>query len=131
MLSRFDLRRIARARIKDAQALVRARRFDGAVYLCGYAVELVLKARICATLHWKDFPSTTREFENYRSFRTQNLDVLLTLSGRESKIKTSYLAEWSVVAGWDPEARYKPVGSADRSDAELMIQSAERLLKIL
>ena len=44
-----ELDSIARARIEDAKALLTAGRFDGATYLCGYAVELALKSRICRT----------------------------------------------------------------------------------
>lgn len=131
MLTRTELIRIARARLRDAESLLRARRYEGAVYLCGYAVELSLKARICTTLGWTGYPSTRSEFDKYQSFRTHDLDVLLHLSGREATIKANYLAEWSAVAAWDPEARYRPVGSASRQDATLMIASARRLLRIL
>lgn len=62
MLTRQELRRIAHARLRDAESLFRARRYDGATYLCGYALEVMLKARICATLHWNDFPETGGEF---------------------------------------------------------------------
>jgi hypothetical protein len=43
MRSTKDLRAVARARVRDAQVLLQARRFDGAFYLSGYAVELALK----------------------------------------------------------------------------------------
>lgn len=56
MISTKDLKAIARARLRDAHLLLRAKRFDGAFYLCGYAVELALKARICRTLKWAGFP---------------------------------------------------------------------------
>ena len=49
-LKTAELRKIAKARLKDAEALLAAHRYDGAIYLCGYAVELALKARICQTL---------------------------------------------------------------------------------
>ena len=52
MISAIDLRSIARARLRDAQILLQAKRFDGAFYLCGHAVEVALKARICRTLEW-------------------------------------------------------------------------------
>ena len=52
MLDRKDIKAIAKARLKDAQVLLRGNRFDGAIYLCGYAIELALKARICQTLKW-------------------------------------------------------------------------------
>ena len=131
MLSRADLLKIARARMKDAKALLRAHRYDGAVYLCGYAIECALKARIVATLKWQGFPETRADFERFQSFKTHDLDTLLRLTGREAKIKTSFMSAWSGVAQWEPEARYKRIGSATRSDVLLMIQSAELLLRAL
>jgi HEPN domain-containing protein len=131
MITRADLRKIARARLKDAEVLLRFGRYGGAIYLCGYAVEIALKARICKTLSWSGYPSTSGEFQNYRTFQTHNLDVLLHLAGVEVKVKTTLLAEWSAVATWDPEVRYKPIGSATKQDAELMIASAQSLLRAL
>ena len=99
--------------------------------MAGYAVEIALKARICRTLRWAGYPSTRAEFNSYQSFRTHDLDVLLTLSGVEQKVKTRFLAEWSVVAQWDPEVRYKPIGTAARADAAQLIRAAEVLLGAL
>lgn len=131
MIPEYDLRKIARARLKDAEILFENRRYDGAVYLCGYAIEVALKARICRTLKWCGFPSTRGEFQSYQSFRTHDLDVLLSLSGLESKIKAQYLTEWSVIATWDPEVRYKSIGTANQSDTLNMIESAKTLLRAL
>jgi HEPN domain-containing protein len=44
MISTSDLKAIARARLDDARVLLRGKRFDGAVYLSGYSVEVALKA---------------------------------------------------------------------------------------
>ena len=131
MLSRSDLRAIARARLKDGQALFRARRYDGAIYLCGYAVECSLKARICNALHWSGFPSTQKEFSRFSSFRTHDLDTLLTLSGREAKIKARHLAEWSEASQWQPEVRYNKIGQVTRREAMEMIRAVESLLTVL
>jgi len=131
MIDKAELTQIAKARLKDAKVLFDADRYDGAIYLGGYVVELALKARICKTLKWSGFPQTRSEFQNYQSFKTHDLDVLLRLSGVEARMKTKYLAEWSIVAKWDPEARYNPIGSAIKTDAELLIESAEKLLKVL
>lgn len=128
MLDRKDLTKLAKARLKDAEALVVARRYEGAIYVCGHAVELGLKARICRTLKWSGFPANNNEFKDYRSFKTHNLDVLLHLTGIEDRIKTQLLAEWSAVAEWDPESRYNPTGNASLSDAVLMITSAKAVL---
>lgn len=131
MLDRAELLRIARARLRDASALLKAKRYDGSTYLCGYAIECALKARIVATLRWQGFPDSKKEFERFASFRTHNLDTLLSLSGREQRIKNKHLTEWSGVAQWDPEVRYKPIGSVTSVDASLMIQRAQILLAAL
>jgi HEPN domain-containing protein len=47
MIRTTDVEEIARARLQDADILLTSERYDGAIYLCGYAVELALKARIC------------------------------------------------------------------------------------
>jgi HEPN domain-containing protein len=131
MLSVRELRVIATARLRDAEALLKARRFDGAVYLCGYAVEIALKARICKTLDWAEFPQTNKEFEGLLSLRTHDLDVLLRLSGVERKIKGTHLAQWSLVQDWRPEKRYSSIGTAKKRDANEMVQSARALVRAL
>jgi len=131
MLTRRELKQIARARLKDAEVLFGAKRYDGASYLCGYAVEVALKAKICDTLKWKSFPLTNAEFRNYQSFKTHSLDVLLTLSGVEANVKKRYFAAWSVVAEWDPEARYEPTGNVSEGTARLMIDSTKVLMAAL
>ena len=131
MILPTELRTIARARLKDAEVLLAAGRYEGSVYLCGYSVEIALKARVCRALKWPGFPSTKKEFEGYHSFRTHNLDVLLHLSGAEVKIKAKYLAAWSVVAAWETDTRYKRIGSATSTDATKMINSAKVLLGVL
>jgi hypothetical protein len=131
MLTKLELRLIARARLQDAEALFRANRYDGSIYLCGYAIEIGLKNKICKTLRWNEFPFTKREFQNFQSFKTHNLDILLKLSGAESKIKIDFLAEWSIVATWEPDARYKPSGSSSGAEAQLMIDAAKIILRQL
>lgn len=126
-----ELRKIAKARFSDAEALLAAGRYDGAAYLCGYAIELILKSQICRVLHWAEFPATSSEFKNYQSFKTHDLDVLLHLTGKEAIIKTLYVAEWSAFSQWDPESRYHPSGIVKKSDAQLMIVSAKTLLRKL
>ena len=87
MLTRTQLRRIARARLEDARVLLRGRRYDGAFYLCGYAAELALKARICTVHGWQGFPSTQAEFQGLASFKVHELKTLLHLTDREARIK--------------------------------------------
>ena len=131
MIAVAELDRIAAARLDDATALWRAGRYDGAIYLCGYAVEVALKARICRSLNWPDFPSTRSEFEAYKSFRTHELDVLLRLSGQEARVKQEHFALWNTVAVWKPESRYNVIGTTSGLEAEAMIQAAQAVLRVL
>jgi hypothetical protein len=131
LISIASLLAIAGARLEDAKVLLANGRVDGAGYLCGYAIELALKARISKTLDWDGFPEKRAEFENLASFKTHKLDVLLALSGRERQIKAEHFIEWTAVATWDPEVRYKTVGQAEPAEVELMIRSAETILGVL
>ncbi len=131
MINRKELQKIARARLKDAEALFQNGRYDGSIYLCGYAAEVGLKNKICKTLGWAGFPSTGKEFQDLQSFKTHKLDILLSLSGAEEKIKENFLAQWSAVANWYPEVRYKKIGSATKQTAKIMIESTKILLNAL
>jgi hypothetical protein len=132
MLSFADLSSIARGRLKDAKALLARRRYDGAVYLCGYAVEIALKARIVRTLRWSDgFPEKGSEFTGLKSFQSHDLAVLLKLSGWETKIKSKHPVDWSRVAQWDPESRYRPPGKLSEVEAKDMIASSLQIVGAL
>lgn len=131
MIPLVELDKIARARLEDAKTLLAAGRFDGATYVCGYAVEVALKARICRTLNWLEFPSTNSEFQAYRSFQTHELDVLLRLSGQEPRVTENHFTLWNAVANWKAESRYNVIGTAQQGDSGAMIQAAEALLAVL
>jgi HEPN domain-containing protein len=131
MISTIELKKIASARLKDAEVLYKDSRYDGAVYLCGYAIEITLKAKICKTLKWGGFPSTNSEFKGLQSFKTHSLELLLSLSGQEVKIKTGYLADWSIVVNWDSETRYSVIGTATKTDAYNIIESAKIIIRAL
>lgn len=128
MIAVAELDRIATTRLQDATVLHQAGQHDGAIYLCGYAVEVALKARICRVLNWAEFPSKSGEFAPYRSFQTHNLDVLLRLSGQEARIKQAHFAEWNTVANWNPESRYEIVGTATLTASSDMIAATSTLL---
>lgn len=131
MIPLVELDKIARARLADAETLFAAGRFDGATYVCGYAVEVALKARICRTLNWPEFPSTSSEFHAYRSFQTHDLDVLLRLSGQEPRVKQNHFGLWTTAATWKAESRYNVIGTAQEGESGAMIQAAQALLAVL
>jgi len=131
MLAIKDLREIAAARLHDARVLYAAECFEGAFYLCGYAVELSLKARICKNLRWPGFPESNKEFERLSSFRVHDLEVLLKLTGYEATIKGNYFAAWSKVKLWQPDVRYRPVGTATAPKTKIMLDAVAILLRKL
>ena len=130
MLTVVTLRTLSAERMQDARALLSAGRNEGAIYLCGYAVELALKAKICETLGWSRFPDTGREAADYRSFRTHDMDVLLHLSGVRHRIAVGMKQDWETVSQWRPELRYAPAGAA-LPPAAVMIPAATRILEAL
>ena len=75
MIAIADLEQAARAYLRASRILSRQghAEYDAAAYLCGYAVEIALKARVCRKLGWAGYPETGAEFQNYRSFQTHNL----------------------------------------------------------
>ena len=130
MITSGELITIANERLSDAEALYIAGRYDAVAYLCGYAIEISLKHRICVTLNWTEFPKTSAEFKNYTCLKTHDLDVLLSFCGIETQIKSTYFEDWSVFDEWTPESRYnqKEITSVV---AEYMINSAKKLIPIL
>lgn len=131
MIATASLRAIAKARLRDAQVLLQAKRYDGAFYLCGYAVELALKARICRTLRWSGFPETGQDFKGLQSIKTHDLEILLRFSGIEDRIRRKYLTEWSVLLDWNPEKRYQSIGQSTQQQATDMLTCAKRLLAVI
>ena len=131
MLSTADLTSLARARLKDAKVLLSRKRYEGAVYLCGYAVEIALKARVVKTLKWTGFPETSNEFAGLQSLKSHDLDVLLSLSGWEPKIRTKLLAEWSAISQWDPTLRYQRLGNITGPQAVAIVTSASKIVAVL
>ena len=117
--------------MRDSKVLLKGKRVDGAVYLCGYAVEFALKHRICRTLKWIEFPETTAEFKGLQSIKTHDLEVLLKLSGVEGRIKTKHMPEWSLVLDWDPEKRYQTAGGFTEQQARDIVAAATKLLNAI
>lgn len=121
-----DLDALAEARLRDAEALFDAVRYDGARYLCGYAVELKLKARICRAHGWPRYPPA----QLAAPLKTHKLDVLLLLSTLHETILAQHTAYWSVVVAWDPEQRYV-LAPVTGQDAQTMIDAAKTLMAVL
>lgn len=131
MIQKDDLITIARERLADAEALLQAQRYDSAVYICGYSIEIALKYRICQTLNWTEFPSNNSEFAKYKSLKTHDLSVLLHFTGFETLFLTTYLPEWLAIVSWNPEARYTRAGLFNEVTATYIISSVQTLIDVI
>jgi hypothetical protein len=118
MATRKDMQDLATLRLQEAEALFDAGLYDGCAYLCGYVVELALKACICRLLDTPDYPA---KGEYKRVFAVHDLDQLLFLAGLRGKLdpsNTKLFTNWSLAVPWNPTARrYDPVGSISRQQA--------------
>jgi hypothetical protein len=118
MATKQELRDLANLRLREAEALYDAGFYDGAAYLCGYVVELALKARICKLLGVTDYPDTG---DYKRVYAVHDFTQLLFLSGLRTKLdpgNVPLFTNWSTAIPWKPERRYSPVGTFSQQDAQ-------------
>jgi hypothetical protein len=119
-----ELKELAFLRMKEAETLFDAGLYDGAAYLCGYVVELALKARICKHLCLPEYPDsgTHKKF-----FAVHDFDHLLLLSGLKPEVSLTHDPElfnnWSVATPWNPERRYLPAGSTTKQEAQDLLDA--------
>jgi hypothetical protein len=126
MISEITLKYLSAQKRLDALALKKAGRNSAAIYLMGYALELALKRKITQTLNFSGgSPEWPAEFSTYlmqiqafnsiatgvqlssiRQIKNHKLELLLSYSGAESRVKASYVDEWLIVKDWNPEDRY-------------------------
>lgn len=130
MLTAQNLYDLAKSRYDEAKILLDNHKPDGAVYLCGYAMELILKWKIIKTLEWDGYPEYRREFEGYTSFKVHNLDILLRLSGLEKKIQADNgaFARWQIARTWNSEYRYREIGAISEEEAKDIIEATKQTI---
>jgi|CXWL01.1.fsa_nt_gi hypothetical protein len=133
MIPSQDIFDIAKSRFDEANILLKNGKPDGAVYLAGYAIELMLKRRIVHLLEWDGYPETNNEFERKMSFKTHNLDFLLHLSGLEKRIQaiTQMYAKWQIARTWSEQRRYKAVGTIETAEAQDIIGATREVLNFI
>ena len=95
-MDRKDFRKLARLRFREAKNLLENGHYEGAYYLCGYAVECALKACIAKQTRKHEFPDKNK----VSSSHTHNLGVLVKLAGLESERNTKADADESFTRNW-------------------------------
>ena len=128
MATRRQLQELARLRLEEAEALFAGGFYDGCAYLCGYVVELALKARICALIGVDDYPDNLGD-RLKRAFRTHDLNELKLLAGmqeeitpRNKPINQALYTNWSA-SRWTTAGRYEPKGTYDSLSAQEMLEA--------
>jgi hypothetical protein len=122
----------AREYLRAAKMLRTRRSYDASVYLCGYAVEIALEARICRMLKWTTgFPETNSEFQDKGNLKTHDFQALLNFTGLQERIQREHVSDWSVVCRWRPEQRYNPIGTKGPAEANEIITATQRMLRVL
>jgi hypothetical protein len=118
-VNKAELQRLARDRVLDAKALLAAKRWPGAYYMAGYAIECGLKACIIARLMKSDdFPE--RKFSE--QCWTHNLAQLLALAGLTATFAADCNADaelqknWDLVVEWSESTRYEFPTKGDARD---------------
>jgi hypothetical protein len=114
-LHRDNLRRIAEEKLADAKLLSAHERYSAAYYLCGYAVETAIKARIASQFREHAIPERKLVEQIYK----HDLDGLLgtaNLRGeleRRARDEPGFAANWAIVKEWKVETRYAIMGQVD------------------
>ena len=124
-MTRSEWRRTAESRVRDAAALLKARRWSAAYYLAGYAVECGLKACVVAYLR-KNLDVIFRDRRFSEKCWTHDYDELFKLAELKAQWDADMAANkdlqdnWEVVKNWKETARYQ---RKSRGDAEKLYQA--------
>jgi hypothetical protein len=113
-MTHAELQDLTGLRLEEAEALYAVQKFDGCVYLCGYVVELGLKAVVCRTLNLNQYP------ESRPAFKVHDFDNLVLLAGLQSDVKAlsgALRTNWFLVSRWNSTLRYAPRNTSGQSDA--------------
>lgn len=133
-------------KIKSAEALCKDGCCDDAYYMGGYALELLLKAKITKLLDIEDFfdfsqsknrrlPLSRRETGEteylYKPYKVHSYEQLAILAGLYKTIsdkigsEADFKSDWSVITNWCESLRYET--GKNKSDTESFIKSIKEV----
>ena len=137
-----EIKKLANLRLREAEILCEGQLYDGAFYLAGYSIELMLKAKICE--HWgvdnlfDEHCDIARIGDIKKAVQTHDIRLLFIFSGLRTKLQTDIvngneeLMEISsyLITGtgknenclWSEQIRYQPVGSQKPTDVTRLIE---------
>lgn len=133
-----EIKALAYERLDEAKILCDAAKYDGAFYLAGYSVELMLKAKVCERLGIDNlFDESCQIYgiaEVRKALKTHDLAVLFIFSGlhlpfEQAKSNHFFLAKMNGLlfarsgkAFWSEQSRYLPAGTQNPDDVQMFIE---------
>jgi len=129
MIPIADFEQTAREKLLDAKCLLDGERFDGAIYMAGYALEIAIKVKLChskempafpdAEDEWKDINGALIKFDNTwkkpnNAFDKESKSWKVHLSEElvnklNESLKNQILANrgWGKIKLWSVDLRYR------------------------
>lgn len=133
-----QIRQLANERLSEAKILCDNGKYDGAFYLAGYSIELILKAKICNQLGVDNLFDEECKVHGIREVRkaikTHDIAVLLIFSGLRKKFEIAksenrVLEQTNIrlfdTAGhcvWNEQIRYQSVGSQLAGNVQELVE---------
>jgi len=108
-MNRATFKKLSSLRLEDASKLLAAKRYAGAYYLMGYAVECALKACVAKQVNQYDFPDKKLANEAF----THDLEKLVRVAGLAPAFEEDRNANkaldlsWAVAKDWNESVRYE------------------------
>ena len=139
MKSAAEIKELSHLRLAEATILCGQEKYDGAFYLAGYSIELMLKAKICEhfgidNLFDKEGCKIPDISDLRKVVETHNINLLLILSGLEEKFREARILNTKIRSAysffsastgkktdWHEQVRYLPKGSKTAQEVKEFI----------
>lgn len=119
-MTRSDFQKLAMVRLSEAKLLLRHRKYDGAYYLAGYAVECALKACLAKRTKRCEFPpppGVVKDFYYTHSYKDLlKVAELTAQQGLDNKSNPTLAANWGIVYQWKETRRYESSTKTQATD---------------
>ncbi|MDD2723494.1 MAG: hypothetical protein PHH59_05640 [Methylovulum sp.] len=144
MNSAAEIKQLADVRLEEAEILCVAGKYDGAFYLAGYSVELMLKAKICENFGidalFDESLQTPYGIRAVRdSVKKHDIRVLFIYSGLLAKFQKAKAYKQKLMTAysylikasgkdtkedtlWSEQVRYLPIGSKKQQEVQELIE---------
>lgn len=122
-------KKLACVRLDEAKILYKSKKYSGAYYLAGYAIELGIKAFYCKSRRKYTFPPEPKVVNRLYVHDLNDLITVCELKrefDKDTKNDNSLQSNWETVKDWSEKSRYFQI---KKSDSESMINSVEVILK--